>query len=457
MLVRQRFALCLIALGFGLIATSQLFAQPGMGPSPVVVSRVVSTQQLASKSFVGSLVPLKRSPIGSAVDGRVTHLYVEAGDAVTVDQANIVNGQPLGQPLVQLRTVSLDIEIEAAQVELRVRQQAEQELQASLPTEIEAAASAIEEISARLKYSQANYDRLQGLYDTGGGVSKQEVDEAFSTFRSQTQLNVGAQSLLKRLNLTRESRLLQARAKVEAQEAEIRRLEETKDKFTIRAPFPGYVTSKNTEVGQWVSRGETVLEVIQLDPIELIVPVPQMYIQALHDALEESRADGRKLMAQVSVDSLPQLFEGEVVKSVPQADLRSRSFPVKIRIPNPKTDTGHLLQAGMLAKATMFVGKDEQILLVKKDALVLGGQQKSLYVVSQDPRSNSTVAKLVPVQVGASIEDWIQVMGDVKADDQVVVEGNERLRPGQAIAVAKEIPDSLPDSGSGNDNPPTEE
>jgi RND family efflux transporter MFP subunit len=350
----------------------------------------------------------------------------------------------LGQPLVQLSTVSLDIEIEAAQVELRFRQQSERELQASLPTEIAAAESDVEEIKARLKYSKENYDRLQNLFATGGGVAQQEVDEANSTYRSQSQLIIGAEKRLQKLTATRESRLSQARSRVEAQEAEISRLQEMKEKYTIRAPFPGYVTSKNTELGQWVSRGDTVLEIIQLDPIELVVPVPQTYVQALQDSLEECHSKNAPLIAQVSIDSLPHLLEGEVVQIVPQADLRSRSFPVKVRIKNPKASTGHLLKAGMLARATMFLGRDEDILLVKKDALVLGGLQKSLYVVSQDPKTQATVAKLVPIEVGASIEDWIQVIGDVRAGEQVVVEGNERLRPGQPIAVAKELPSSFP-------------
>ncbi len=168
----------------------QALAQPGRGPSPVVVSRVVSTRQAASISFVGSLVPLKRSTIGSAVDGRVTQVLVDEGDAVTVDETAIVDGQPLGQLLVQLRTVSLDIEIDAAEIDLRAREQSEKELQATLPTEIDAAQSAIAEIQARLKYSQSNYERIENLSSTGGGVSKNEIDEAFSQYRSLSQMNL---------------------------------------------------------------------------------------------------------------------------------------------------------------------------------------------------------------------------------------------------------------------------
>lgn len=363
-------------------------------------------------------------------------MFVDEGDVVTVDAPQVVGGEPLGQPLVQLRTVPLEIEIDAAQIELRLRQQAERELQVSLPPEIAGAESAVKEIKARLEFSKTNSERLKSLYESGGGVSLQEVDEAISTYLSQTQLNVGVETLLKKLTATRESRLQQARSKVEVQETEIRRLEELKSKFTIRAPFPGYVTAKHTELGQWVARGETVLEVIQLDPIELVVPVPQTYIKALQASLETSRADNTKFTAKVLIDSLAEL-EGEVIRIVPQADLRSRSFPVKIIIKNPKTAGGLLLKAGMLARAEMILESNDGRIFVHKDALVLDGLQKSLYVVAKDPETQLTTALLVQVQVGVSIEDWIEVEGDIEVGDQVVVEGNERLQPGQPIAVAE--------------------
>ena len=73
------------------------------------------------------------------------------------------NAEQLGQPIVQLRTVSLDIEIEAANVELQSRKMAESELQQSLPAEIESAQAAIDEIKARLQYSKENYERLKSF------------------------------------------------------------------------------------------------------------------------------------------------------------------------------------------------------------------------------------------------------------------------------------------------------
>ena len=56
----------------------------------------------AGQSFVGHVHPVRRSVIGSAVDGRVVEFLVNAGDYVTAKQ-----------PLAQLLTRQIDIQIAA--------------------------------------------------------------------------------------------------------------------------------------------------------------------------------------------------------------------------------------------------------------------------------------------------------------------------------------------------------
>jgi RND family efflux transporter MFP subunit len=207
---------------------------------------------------------------------------------------------------------------------------------------------------------------------------------------------------------------------------ELRRLQDQQSKFTIRAPFEGYVVAKLTEVGAWLTRGDPVAEIVALDPIEIDVAVPETYIP--HVRLGDS--------VRVLVEAMPrESFTGQVARIVPQADLRSRSFPVKIRMANPKTEHGHLLKAGMMARVTMGVGAPQQALLVPKDALVLGGPSPAVMAVAVEPQTKATVARLVPVQLGVSDASLIQVIGELRAGDQVIVVGNERVRPGQPIAV----------------------
>ena len=235
--------------------------------------------------------------------------------------------------------------------------------------------------------------------------------------------------------------MIQARVKVQTQEANIRRLEGLKEKFTIRAPFHGYITSKKTEVGQWVSRGDGVVEIVQLDPIELVVNVPQSSITKLQESFDSSRAEQKPMVARVFVESVPQIFEGQVARIVPQAEPISQSFPVKIRLKNPKTRFGYLLKSGMVARANISVSRNDEILMVKKDALVLGGAQTTVFVIAKDGKS---IVRRVPVEIGkTSVDEWIQVTGAIAEGDRVVVTGNERLSDGAEVTVIRELPDSF--------------
>ncbi len=87
----------------------------------------------------------------------------------------------------------------------------------------------------------------------------------------------------------------------------------------------------------------------------------------------------------------------------------------------------------MTARAALPVGGTYMATVVPKDAVVLAGQEASVYLVE-----NGQVRR-VAVAMGMSRGEWMEVKGDLKVGDRVVVRGNERLVPGQAVAIAGEI------------------
>jgi RND family efflux transporter MFP subunit len=210
---------------------------------------------------------------------------------------------------------------------------------------------------------------------------------------------------------------------------EVNRLEDMRKKYTIRAPFKGFVIVKHTEVGAWVSRGDPVAEIVQLDPIEIRVAVPETYISNVHVG------NG----AQVRLESTTEtLIVGKVTRIVPLADRRSRTFPVIIRLENPANDGNHLMKAGMLAHVTIGVGQKKSVLTVPKDALVLDGKSCSIMVIEQDSETKQTVARAVTVKLGVAIGSWIQVVDpaeSLRAGQSVVTRGNERLRDQQPVNI----------------------
>jgi RND family efflux transporter MFP subunit len=292
--------------------------------------------------------------------------------------------------------------------------------------------------------------RTQRLYQGNTSATKEELDQAHSQATAAEQLFLAAQADLELAEKgPREEKIVQAEARMETAQEQVNLLNDRLEKFTIEAPFDGYIVAEHTEQGQWIKSGDPVAEVIAIDPIEVTVSVPQSDIAGLQAAVAEFAGREQAAPAGVRVDALgAETYPGQIVRVVPQADLRSRTFPVKVQLPNPIEGRSHKLKAGMLAHVTLPIGAAAPGTLVPKDALVLGGGQSRVFVVVTDPQSKMQIAKEVLVETGLSEGDWIEVRGDVQKGQQVVVRGNERIRDGQPVEVLSTSPAAPPDSAA---------
>ena len=92
----------------------------------------------------------------------------------------------------------------------------------------------------------------------------------------------------------------------------------------------------------------------------------------------------------------------------------------------------------MLAKLSLPIGKDREMIVVPKDAIVLGGSMPVVFVVdSSNPKSPK--AKSVEVVLGISSGDSIAVTGALSERLKVVVRGNERLKEGQLLKLQPDV------------------
>ncbi len=71
-----------------------------------------------------------------------------------------------------------------------------------------------------------------------------------------------------------------------------------------------------------------------------------------------------------------------------------------------------------------------EVLSVPRDALVIRRNSISLYRIDDD-----NIARQVSVRTGIASGAFIEVRGDMKAGDRVVIRGGERLRDGQQVTV----------------------
>lgn len=398
-------------------------AQPPMERVPVTVAEVVEETVAAGHTFVGTVEPLRVSTVGSPMDGRVNEFYVREGDYVEQHQ-----------PIAQLRTKTVELELAAATAELQLRQHELAELEnGSRPEEIEQAKARLAAAKPLMDKAQSRYQRILSLHERNA-ISAEELEEAHADAEAAEQHYLEAKATLDLVVAgPRKERIEQARARMLAQQEVVNRLQDILDRHTIVAPFDGYVIAEHTEVGHWLTQGAPVAEFADLKQVDVSVLVLEDYIR--HVAVGTP--------ARVELGALhDEQFVGQVALIIPQADVRSRSFPVKVRIDNSTEGGSVLLKAGMFARVTLPVGRDTAALLVPKDALVLGGPTPLVHVVDVASKGDSQgTTRPVPVELGVASEGAIEVRASQLAAGQyVVTEGNERLMPGQQVQIVSYEP-----------------
>ncbi|MDG2128759.1 MAG: efflux RND transporter periplasmic adaptor subunit [Fuerstiella sp.] len=410
---RAHFALS-VMLCLVVACAGQVRAQPGS----VEVARVIERELNVGHRVVGSVMPIQSSTVGTAVNGRVENFLVDVGDAVRK-----------GDVLAELRTGTLEIELKAARAELTLRQEELQELRnGSRPEEISEARARMLAAKAIRQNESSNLTRLEQLVKRQA-INPTDLDDARARAESTSQILIALQAALSRIESgPRAEQIAQAHARVALQEAQVELIEDRILKYTVRSPFDGFVTAEHTEVGEWVSDADPIADVIALEYVEILCNVPA------EQALRLRR--GRDI--RIEFPELPgEVFTGRVDQVVPIADRRTRTFPVNIRLQNRMNEGRPLLLAGMLARAVLPTGDRTVMPLVPKDSLVLNGSQRSVFIVASAAESGSSAkVRSVSVTLGVSDAGLIQVKGELKAGDVVVVRGNERLRDGQEVSVS---------------------
>jgi RND family efflux transporter MFP subunit len=204
--------------------------------------------------------------------------------------------------------------------------------------------------------------------------------------------------------------------RVDSLKAEVERIEIELQKKIIRAPFEGIIIKRHVDRGEWLSEGATLAILARDDVVDIVADVSEKYISLIKIGMPiKTTINGKQIT-------------GSVLTIVPRGDVATRTFPVKIRIPNTQA-----LFEGMSARVTLPVGKPRKTLVVPRDAVIPVFGQTVVFTV-QDSKAQMVPVKVIGYQaLVAGIEG-----AGLTEGMQVVVKGNERLRNGQMVSTLSE-------------------
>lgn len=354
-----RFAgTALLAAGF---AQPVLAQEPPAGPPPSVIVETVRPHDVTDEStYIGRIEAIDKVTIRARVDGFLASRGFQEGHEVKKDQV-----------LFTLEKEPYEAALALARANL---------------------ASA----RAGLELAQATYDRTKPLADRGTS-SQAALDDAVS-------------------------KLSQARANVQGQEASVRQAELNLSYTEIRAPMDGRTGRATYAVGEYVGPSSNPLVTLVLqDPMYVAFPVPQRVI--LQVRREGLSADDVVVRLRLPDGSTYQ-HDGSIKFIDVESNTGTDTTIVRAEMPNPE----RLLVDQQIVRVNVVSKETEHRIMVSQAAIVL--DQEGSYVLAVTPENKVEIKR---IEVGPQRGARIEVRSGLSEGDRVIVSGHQKVRPGIVV------------------------
>jgi RND family efflux transporter MFP subunit len=278
------------------------------------------------------------------------------------------------------------------------------ELEADLQQASAAVESAEQEVNrAKAAYDEAHlmYSRLtEVLKQQPDLVAQQDIDEARAKDETRKASWVAAQSAVR---------------EAAARRAKFRDMIEFS---RITAPFAGVVSKRYADTGALMGAGtasasQSLVRLSQLDPLRLILPVPESKVAKIHAGDP----------VQVFVPSTGQTLSASVARLSGAVATETRTMHVEVDVPNPKLT----LAPGMYASATLTLDDRKQALSIPVEAAPEGKEGESTVLVL-DKQHKIQERR---IRTGIRTPTQVEVTSGLEEGDLVLLGGQGQVQPGQ--------------------------
>ena len=451
--------------------TQDIWKQSGI---PVQVAEVSRGDMAESIDITGDLTALNSAVISPKINGRLTTFSIHEGDVVSkgqvvamLDQGDALNNLQSAQASLEsakarLAQAETTAEVTKTQTQSAI-EQAESTVRSALAKletakrpnrsqERLVAENNVNSAKANLDRAEADYKRNERLRNRGaisestfdgakaeylvaqanhksaiqqlslieeGGrredvtSAQAQVDSARSQLRTAKANASDYKLRLKDIQAAKAS-LLQAKAAVDTAKRQL-------DNTYIKSSISGVVSTKTAEVGQVVSPGGSLAEVVDLNSVYFKGEVSENALALI--------SKGQSVA--VHIDALAgESLKGVVVEIYPSGSTASRNFSVRISLVGAKDRA----KPGMFATGTIGTGIRKNILRVSKDAVSEGNGIESVYRLESDNTVKKITVKVVKSDRNSSrIEETLEL----KVGDRLVTQGIKNVQDGTKVELEK--------------------
>ncbi len=187
-----------------------------------------------------------------------------------------------------------------------------------------------------------------------------------------------------------------ARANLQAQQAQVDRLEQLTGFERVVAPFDGVITARNTDVGALINAGAgapatELFHMTATKTLRIFVAVPEIYFPAMHAGAT----------ATVTLEEYPgEVFHGTLVRTDNAINPASRTLLVEVDVDNAE---GKLLPGAYVFVHFTLPGRTQSV-TIPANALLFRSEGLRVGVVRDG------AAELVPITIGRDYGDRVEVL-----------------------------------------------
>ena len=234
---------------------------------------------------------------------------------------------------------------------------------------------------------------------------------------SQRQIQYQAAAELAERGFNSRVRLAEAKAELEAATSALKQAKVELSNININSPFNGVLSVQHVELGDYVTTGENVFDLVNLDPIEISAFVTEQQLPHIKE--------GTEITAQILNN---QEISGKITFVSPTANIQTRTFQIEAAANNPD----HIIKEGLTAQIQVPIQKDmayqfpSSILTLSDDGTV------GVKLVTPDDK-----VSFHPVTILKDNPDYIWV-GGLPDNIQVITVGQEFVIDGQTVKPVQE-------------------
>lgn len=370
-------------------------------PSHVQVQTLQTNTLEDSTEYVGTLQAAQTIQLVPQIQGRIRQVLVNPGAQVKQGDPVFLLDPDVTLPQVKSAQATVSANIAA-------RNTAAKQLQA--------AQSALTSAQAQYQLAQVNNTRYQYLAQQGavGVATAQQYATTVRVNLAQVNQNQA------QVNAARAA-LAQADENVRKAQADLQTARVSLNFKTVVAPISGTVGDFTLKTGDYVTSGQVLTTINQNNFFDLQIPIPINYAGQLHPGLPVQLLDPT---------TGAQLSTGNIYFVSPQTNPTAQSISTKARFSNAN---GRLRDSQYVKGRVIWSTKPG--VLVPTVAVAPIGAQSFVFVVQEKTVNgkNQTVARQVPVTLGDIQGQSYQVVRGLKAGDEVIVSGVQKLRDGSPV------------------------